>query len=128
MFFSCDANPEDVKKKVKEEVHDLIREHQRLPGSILHGILQRLVSYDVIQPLHKIDMFYDRRRCKQNVLLERMTSNNTSQCSNNNTQGGAVVVQQTVVEAESSPDVVIPEADGAVALVVLNSSLSTSDP
>lgn len=36
-------NPEDVKKAVKEEVHDLIREHQRLPGSILHGIMQRCV-------------------------------------------------------------------------------------
>lgn len=36
-------NPEDVKKTVKEEVHDLIREHQRLPGSILRGIMQRYV-------------------------------------------------------------------------------------
>ncbi|VDO32692.1 unnamed protein product [Onchocerca flexuosa] len=73
LYFSSDMNPEDVKKNVKEEVHDLIREHQRLPGSILRGIMQR---------------FYDKRRCKQDVLLEEITCNNLR--SNNITHGDSI--------------------------------------
>uniref|UniRef100_A0A915BFN6 Acyltransferase n=1 Tax=Parascaris univalens TaxID=6257 RepID=A0A915BFN6_PARUN len=53
--FIAGTSPEDVKRRVKEEVQDLIRQHQRLPGSILRGILQR---------------FYDKRRCKRDMLLE----------------------------------------------------------
>lgn len=57
--FPPDAQPEDVKKRTKEEVQDLIRTHQRLPGSVLRGIIQR---------------FYDKRRRKRDVLLDDMTS------------------------------------------------------
>lgn len=41
IHFPPEMSPEDVKKHVKEEVHDLIRAHQRLPGSIFRGIVQR---------------------------------------------------------------------------------------
>uniref|UniRef100_F1KW09 Transmembrane protein 68 n=1 Tax=Ascaris suum TaxID=6253 RepID=F1KW09_ASCSU len=57
--FIAGTSPEDVKRRVKEEVQDLIRQHQRLPGSILRGILQR---------------FYDKRRCKRDVLLDDIAS------------------------------------------------------
>jgi hypothetical protein len=45
----------EVRKRVKHEIRDLIREHQRLPGSILRAMLQR---------------FYDKRKNKVDVLLE----------------------------------------------------------
>ncbi|VDM50547.1 unnamed protein product, partial [Toxocara canis] len=57
--FIAGTTPEDVKRRVKEEVQDLIRQHQRLPGSILRGILQR---------------FYDKRRYKRDVLLDDIAS------------------------------------------------------
>ncbi|KAI6192825.1 PlsC domain-containing protein [Aphelenchoides fujianensis] len=41
LTFPQDSIPEDVKVVVKEKVHDLIVEHQRLPGSIFFEILQR---------------------------------------------------------------------------------------
>lgn len=94
LYFSSDMGPEDVKKHVKEELHDLIREHQRLPGSILRGIVQR---------------FYDKRRCKQDILLEEMISSN-NQCSNNSTRGDSVHLPGT----EVSPDIIIAQADGGI--------------
>ncbi|KAI6211996.1 PlsC domain-containing protein [Aphelenchoides besseyi] len=41
LTFDQDTLPEDIKTVVKEKVHDLILEHQRLPGSIFFGIWQR---------------------------------------------------------------------------------------
>jgi len=38
------STPEQIKHLIKQEVHALIREHQRLPGSILKGMLQRVVK------------------------------------------------------------------------------------
>lgn len=57
--FSEGITPGDVKKRMKYEVECLIRQHQRLPGSILRGILQR---------------FYDKRRRKQDILLREIQS------------------------------------------------------
>ncbi|VDO12215.1 unnamed protein product [Brugia timori] len=95
LYFSSDMNPEDVKKAVKGEVHDLIREHQRLPGSILLGIMQR---------------FYDKRRSKQDVLLEEITCSNL--CSNNITHSDSIASLGQL----SSPDILISHVDGTVSL------------
>uniref|UniRef100_A0A914XKQ9 Phospholipid/glycerol acyltransferase domain-containing protein n=1 Tax=Plectus sambesii TaxID=2011161 RepID=A0A914XKQ9_9BILA len=56
IHFSSSMTPEEVRKRVKHEIRDLIREHQRLPGSILRAMVQR---------------FYDKRKKnKVDVLLE----------------------------------------------------------
>ncbi|VDK79214.1 unnamed protein product [Litomosoides sigmodontis] len=94
LYFSSDMNPEDVKKAVKEEVYDLIREYQRLPGSILHGIMQR---------------FHDKRRSKEDILLEETTCNNL--CSNNITHRDSVASSEY---GQSSPEILISHADGGV--------------
>uniref|UniRef100_A0A1I7WMV8 ShKT domain-containing protein n=1 Tax=Heterorhabditis bacteriophora TaxID=37862 RepID=A0A1I7WMV8_HETBA len=53
MTFDFDSiTPEEVRRQIKREVRSLIREHQRLPGSILRGIAQR---------------FHSRREESQNV-------------------------------------------------------------
>lgn len=43
--FAFSSTPEEVKSRMLREVHDLIRAHQRLPGSIIRGILQRLFQF-----------------------------------------------------------------------------------
>uniref|UniRef100_A0A1I7VVU2 PlsC domain-containing protein n=1 Tax=Loa loa TaxID=7209 RepID=A0A1I7VVU2_LOALO len=97
VYFSSDMNPEDVKKTVKAEVHDLIREHQRLPGSILRGIMQR---------------FYDKRRYKEDILLEEIACNNL--CSNNNTHSNSIVSSEF---GQLSPaKILISHADSGVPL------------
>ncbi|KAK0398419.1 hypothetical protein QR680_002585 [Steinernema hermaphroditum] len=64
MRFPETTTPEEVKRAVKKEVKDLIREHQRLPGSIMRGIIQR---------------FYDKRHSKTDVLLVDMTGRRTEE-------------------------------------------------
>uniref|UniRef100_A0A0K0CZU3 Acyltransferase n=1 Tax=Angiostrongylus cantonensis TaxID=6313 RepID=A0A0K0CZU3_ANGCA len=45
MIFDYDnVSPEEVRRQIKREVRALIRQHQRLPGSILRGIAQRFCS------------------------------------------------------------------------------------
>ncbi|PAV64836.1 hypothetical protein WR25_01060 [Diploscapter pachys] len=40
------VTPEEVRKVIKKEIRNLIREHQRLPGSIIRAILQRFEKKD----------------------------------------------------------------------------------
>ncbi|KAK0398540.1 hypothetical protein QR680_002639 [Steinernema hermaphroditum] len=64
MRFPERTTPEEVKRALKKEVRDLIREHQRFPDSIMKGIIQR---------------FYDKRHSKTEVLLEDMTGRRTEE-------------------------------------------------
>ncbi|CEF71487.1 Transmembrane protein 68 [Strongyloides ratti] len=47
IYFDYDTvTPEEIKEKVKIEVYNLIHKHQRLPGSIIKGMLQRFKKTD----------------------------------------------------------------------------------
>uniref|UniRef100_A0AC34PUA4 Phospholipid/glycerol acyltransferase domain-containing protein n=1 Tax=Panagrolaimus sp. JU765 TaxID=591449 RepID=A0AC34PUA4_9BILA len=76
--FSEDTPPDDIKHIVKNAVADLIRQHQRLPGSIFRSLWQRFKKNRYDYPLRDIP------------LLDRNTTNGTT-CENGGTQETIVV-------------------------------------
>lgn len=42
ILYDPDLSPEDLQAKVAAALNDLIKKHQRIPGGILYGILDRI--------------------------------------------------------------------------------------
>lgn len=61
---------------------------------------------------YNICRFYDKRRCKQDVLLEEITCNNL--CSNNITHRDSIASSES--GQMSSPDILISHGDDGVSL------------
>uniref|UniRef100_A0A0N4ZDH7 PlsC domain-containing protein n=1 Tax=Parastrongyloides trichosuri TaxID=131310 RepID=A0A0N4ZDH7_PARTI len=79
IYFDYDTvTPEEIKEKVKIEVYNLIQQYQRLPGSIIKGLLQRFKKRDYSKRVREEDSNGNLDTTNTEIPLQTLTPNKTT--------------------------------------------------